>query len=223
MTRKTLYPNDLDALRKESAAVVQDYTAIASLEKEIDEFRAEVSKKEAEKKKIQEKYENKSGGYAPKNSLSEFGILTLISGREDSSEVYIKCIDGDKLTVYFYPNYNHFPKENIISASELLEKGFVKIEGWGFICNRIPTAEGVFEVMRYLFGKEKTRVLQEIGYAKQSMEQATKRLNENEEKLKMFDNIPDEELEKMFDHISWYCTDLTKQQVLDHLPRKVSI
>lgn len=229
MTRKYLKSEDVENLRESTKKYVEDHNAIKELNSKIEEIKKEAGELEEKMAKLEKPYRGDYGGTDAKNPNDDFGILSFVRGRNDCHEAQILSLDGDQLAVEICVGYykGDHPRTTV-SLSALLEKGYVALNGsdgdiYGFLTNGVEKVEDIVLILSWILKKEKGHKLQELKNSQEWVERSKAEISKLEKELKIYEAVPDDEISRLFNSVSFSVSDMEAENIIAALPRKVVI
>lgn len=216
MTYKQL--KDIYRLHKINEQEVEKRAKLKALKNQISDLEKSLIPLKEEVASIEKTYK---GEYSEIYPFDEVAILTVIDRQKQRSQVHILAIEDGmiKCTTYF-----RFSRINFeIPYSEFIMNGYYILDDTWFIATSADDEKTFMALLYWLLKHEKAEVEANIMKHKKWIEEYEEKIKTLEQDLLKFENYPDSDIAKIYNRVSFGITELTQEQILEKLPRKVVI
>jgi prefoldin subunit 5 len=233
MTYKKIQWDKLDEAIEKSKEIVIATEREKEISKSIEELNNKVNSLNKERKEITEKYYNYNKTVQSSDLLEDFGILTVIGTvRSDDNgffkeEAHILSVTSEKLRFRYYYNYGQYAQIAEVELKELKEKGYVKFKGDYstelYIVDSINDCKVIEEIIIKKLKVELGQKINSLSYNKKELEEHNKKIKELEKSIEEYKQVSDTKIGRLFNNLSFGVTEVTKDEFLASLPRKICI
>lgn len=233
MTYKKIQWDKLDEAIEKSKEIVTATEREKEISKTIEELNDKVNSLNRERKEITEKYYNYNKTVQSSDLLEDFGILTVVGiGWSDDNgffkeEAHILSVTKEKLRFRYSYNYGQYSQIAEVEIKELKEKGYVKFKGNYstelYIVDSINDCKIIEEIIIKKLKVELGQRINSLDYNKKELEEHNKKIKELEKSIEEYKQVSDTKIGRLFNNLSFGVTEVTKDEFLASLPRKICI